>query len=116
MNKRHELGKKGEKVAEKYLNAQRFTIKDRNYRHSRAEIDLICKKNDYLIFVEVKTRSGTLFGYPEEFVTPGQMERIALAAVEYMRKKSYSGKYRHDIIAIVWQGNSYTLSHFEDAF
>lgn len=116
MNKRHELGRRGEKVAEHYLYGQNFTIKDRNYRHFRAEIDLICQKNDYMIFVEVKTRSGTLFGYPEKFVSPGQMERIALAAVEYMREKSYSGKYRHDIIAIIWQGSSYSLSHFEDAF
>jgi putative endonuclease len=116
MYKRHALGRNGERVAENYLRQHGYKIKERNYRYRRCEIDMICMKDDSLIFVEVKTRSGTRFGFPEDFVSDLQAERIAEAAFHYMEECAWKGNYMFDIIAILWQGSSCSVTHFEAAF
>ena len=65
----NELGKLGETLAANFLQANGYTIVERNWRVNRIEIDLIARLDDTLIFVEVKTRSSDYFGSPEVFVT-----------------------------------------------
>lgn len=110
-----EAGKKGEALAARYLEDKGYQIQDRNYRHRRAEIDLIAKKDDLLVFVEVKARSSTAFGYPEDFVDEKQASRIISAADQYVRQINWSGDIRFDIIAVMMQ-NKFVIRHFEDAF
>jgi putative endonuclease len=68
MASHNELGKRGEEIAKEYLENKGYQILKMNWRHKRAEIDLIARHEKTLIFIEVKTRSSVDFGHPEEFV------------------------------------------------
>ena len=56
MKRNSSLGKKGESLAVKYLKERGYTIVETNFRYERAEIDVIAKEKNVLVFVEVKTR------------------------------------------------------------
>ena len=109
-------GLKGEEEAVQFLHANGYTVVERNWRWHRAEIDIIAKKGNELIFVEVKTRKNDDFGYPEEFVTEDQEERIHLAADAYCEQMNFDGKTRFDIISISLSSFPNHLEHLEDAF
>ena len=68
MAEHNEIGKQGEEVAVNYLLKNGYEIIERNYQARKAEIDIIARKGDWLIVVEVKTRSSIDFGNPEDFV------------------------------------------------
>lgn len=68
MAKHNELGKEGEKRAVQYLQDDGYEILDINWTFQKAEIDIIAQKDNYLVIVEVKTRSSLDFGDPQDFV------------------------------------------------
>lgn len=111
------LGKFGEDLASVFLIRKGFTILDRNWRFSHAEIDIIAKYLDTLVFIEVKTRSSAEFGSPEEFISNKKMLLIQDAANEYMKKNHHNWAIRFDIISVIVKPNGTELiSHFEDAW
>ena len=114
MTDKIKLGKEGEQLAANFLIACGFEVIHRNYRHSHAEIDLIVRREDWLIFVEVKTRSSSAFGEPEEAVTAKKIRMIYNAAEEYIYSIDWKGHVRFDIISIKL-GNPPEIQHFEDA-
>ncbi len=59
-----EKGRIGEELATKYLKSNGYNVLERNYRTNMGEIDIIAIKSNLLIFIEVKTRTSTYFGYP----------------------------------------------------
>jgi putative endonuclease len=109
-----EIGRKGENLAADFLVKQGFEIAARNYRHGRGEIDLIVKRDDWLLFIEVKTRSSTSFGEPEGFLHDFQMNRIFDAAENYIFATDWQGNVRFDVISIKL-GKELVIDHFEDA-
>lgn len=115
MGKNKELGQEGERLAAEYLQDEGWKIVERNYRHGHAEIDLIALNNDLLIFVEVKIRTNTAYGMPEDFVTEKQAENILKAAGQFMQEKDWNGNIRFDIISII-KSKRIELSHIKDAF
>ena len=114
-NSRKETGKAGELLAAEFMAEKGFVILERNFRRGKGEIDLICKKGDLLVIVEVKTRSGTSFGYPEESVSESQAEAIIAVATEYMEEHNWDDRVRYDIISVEI-GKKPRLHHFRDAF
>ena len=68
MAEHNELGKKGEELAVEYLRENGYKILDRNWVFQKAEIDIIAQKDNFLAVIEVKTRSSTDFGLPQDFV------------------------------------------------
>ena len=113
----NELGKLGELLAAKYLEAEGYSIAERNWRINRLEIDLIAKKDDTLVFVEVKTRSNTEHGHPEMAVTPRKERLISAAATAYMKHVKHEWAIRFDIISVVMDRNQKPdIRHLEDAF
>ena len=62
------LGIYGEKLALKYLKKQKYKILEKNFRCALGEIDIVAKDGEFLVFVEVKTRSSNAFGEPMEAV------------------------------------------------
>lgn len=108
-----DIGKRGEKDAVLHLIKNNYQILVQNYRYKRAEIDIIAQAGDVLVFVEVKNRKNTRFGYPEDFVSDAQIDRIQSAAENYMLENNYIGKIRFDIIAIIAQQE---IRHIVDAF
>ncbi len=111
-----ERGNKGEKIAEEYLLKKRYSILAKNYRAGKSEIDLICKIESMLVFVEVKTRSSTKFGQPEEFVNQAKAAKIMEGAEAYMIENNWEGAIRFDIVSVLLQANKSEITHFEDAF
>jgi putative endonuclease len=116
MAQHNELGKKGEKLAVDYLVKNNYDIIERNYRFDKAEVDIIAKKNQILAIIEVKTRSSSDFGNPQDFVKPKQIQRLVKAVDEYVTENDLDVEIRFDIIAIVKTGTSYDIEHLENAF
>ena len=116
MAQHNELGKKGEQLAVDYLLKKGYTIEERNYRFQKAEVDIIAKLKDTLAIVEVKTRSTTDFGNPQDFVKPKQIQRLVKAVDEYVTVNELEVEVRFDIIAIVKQGKGFNIEHLENAF
>jgi putative endonuclease len=116
MAQHNELGKKGEQLAVNYLQENNYKIVERNYRFDKAEVDIIAKKKDILAIIEVKTRSSTEFGNPQDFVKPKQIQRLVKAVDEYVIVNDLDLEIRFDIIAIVKEKNNYTIEHLKDAF
>ena len=112
------IGDRGEDIAAAYLEMKDWLIIDRNYTFEKAEVDIVATDRNYIIFVEVKTRSGTFFGRPEEFVTPAKEANIKKAAEAWIyERKMETAVVRFDIISIVQSANEAPdITHFEDAF
>lgn len=105
----------GERLAAEFLERKGYRVVARNYRYRRAEIDLIVKKENWLVFVEVKTRSSQVFGYPEEFVDDKKAERILDGADQYLYETGWKGSVRYDIVAVNLGEGDPEIVHFEDA-
>lgn len=117
MAKHLKIGKIGEEAASNFLQEKDYEILEMNWRHRRAEVDIIAKKGDILIFIEVKTRTDDAFGNPASFVTAKKERFLANAANAYMEKVQHFGEIRFDIIGIIiWSSNRMEIRHFEDAF
>lgn len=80
-----EIGDYGENLAAEYLRDKGFEILEQNYRYSRnGEIDIIARKNDYLVFFEVKSRSGDAFGGPLYSISGGKKNTLKKIAHQYI--------------------------------
>ncbi len=116
MVSRKNLGNRGEDQAVEFLKQKGFSLLERQYRHGRAEIDLIMRKDDLMIFVEVKTRTGKAYGRPEDAISQGQIERIMSSAEHYIFEQGWEGRLRFDVIAVQCYQGRVELTHLEDAF
>ena len=117
MAQHNDLGKLGEQLAKAHLEAAGYEIMDENWCHGKAEVDLIAYHNKTIVFIEVKARSGSYFGQPEDFVDNRKQKLLAKAADEYIYLMNHQGEARFDIIAILFNNKgNHTLKHFEDAF
>jgi putative endonuclease len=96
-----QTGKIGEKIAEEYLKKQGCKTIERNFKTKYAEIDLISRKGKELVFVEVKTRRGEMFGTPEESLNKKKLRKLWLNAQGYINRKKWQGSYRIDAVCIV---------------
>jgi putative endonuclease len=118
MAKHNELGKLGEDLAAKHLIKEGFIILFRNWFWQKDELDIICRKDEKLVVVEVKTRSSDTYGEPETAVNQGKRRSIARASEAFILQHDFIGEVRFDIIGILWDYKSKTcmLNHIEDAF
>jgi putative endonuclease len=113
----NELGKRGETIAKDYLENLGYRILNMNWKYGRAEVDVIANQDGKLIFVEVKTRSSTNFGEPEDFVYSKKEKQLEWASSAYIEQRNHQGEIRFDIIAIVFENKDlYKINHIEDAF
>jgi putative endonuclease len=109
-------GTEGEQAAAEFLISKGFEIVQRNYRHKRSEIDLIVRKDNWLIFVEVKLRSSARFGHPEEFVDRKKEKKVLEGAAQYLHESAWQGNVRYDIVAVSLIRGDAKILHIEDAF
>jgi putative endonuclease len=117
MAKHLETGQKGEDLAVQFLEEKGYEILERNYRHGRAEIDIIAQKDIFMVFVEVKSLTNTKFGNPEVNVTPHKVKLVTQAADNFVVQRDWHQQIRFDIVSVVFKNNEeYEITHFEDAF
>ncbi len=104
MARPHPQGKKGEDIAARFLISRGYKVKDRNVRSPGGEIDIVAYEGarKELVFVEVKSRTSRMFGWPEESVGTQKRARLRRAADRYITEKHIDAHaaYRFDIIAI----------------
>lgn len=116
MAKHNELGKQGEDLAVGLLRKKGYRILERNYRYSKAEVDIICQKNELVCAVEVKTRSTPDFGNPQDFVKKEQIQRLVMVLDHYITTNELAVEARFDIVAIIKNKQGTRLEHLENAF
>lgn len=116
MAEHNDLGKLGEELAVEFLQKSGYEVLETNYVFQKAEIDIIAKKGKILAVVEVKTRSSTDFGLPQDFVKPKKIQLLVKAVNEYVIANDIDVEVRFDIIAISKEGKKFIIEHLEDAF
>ena len=110
------FGNEGEQIAEKHLINNGYKILHKNWRFGKKEIDIVCKKDEEIIFVEVKTRTSDYFEDPKEAVTRKKQKHIIEAANAYIEKYNIQLEARFDIVSIVLTSKNPEIEHIEDAF
>ena len=115
---RRAQGDAAEERACRHLDGSGFTIVERNYRTKGGEIDIVARKGDLLVFVEVRSREVPGLGTPEESVTPAKRRRVVAAARHYLSNVPLSSwrEARFDVIAIDGSGADAALRHYPAAF
>ncbi len=99
--RRREVGTLGEKIAVDYLSKQGYRVLETNFRCREGEIDIVAKKDDFLVFVEVRTRRSTSFVTPEESVTPSKIERLITLGQTYIEShQDLPPSWRIDVVAV----------------
>ena len=116
MAKHNELGKRGEELAVQYLTEKGYEILECNWRNVHKEIDIIGKKDNVLVVVEVKTRQSEEYGEPDIAVTRQKQTRLISAANAYLFQNKLDINTRFDIISIVLKNGEPIINHIEDAF
>ena len=116
MAQHNELGHKGEAIALQFLKNHNYVVLKRNWRWQKAEVDLICKKNNVLIIVEVKTRSSTNYGSPHESVTERKEQLLKDAAEAYLEQEELECEVQFDIISIILNTSLEKIEHVKNAF
>ena len=122
-----EVGRAGEDFACRYLLSKGYTILHRNYRSGHLETDIICENEQYLLFVEVKSRMDTVrpsrYGRPGEACNMKKRMNLRTCAEEYLRTHETKKKPRIDVIEVYLRRMSGVcvlsdkgLRHIENAF
>ena len=94
------LGRKGEKLAEKFLKEKGYTLLKRNFRTPFGEADLIMQDGDEIVFIEVKTRTSETFGAPREAVGKEKQRRYYQIALCYGGQAGEEPNARFDVAEV----------------
>ena len=116
MSESHELGQKGEDHAVAYLKNKGFKILFRNWKWGKHEIDIIAENKDFIIYVEVKTRTDNFQMHPVTAITKEKQKSIIWAADGYIKKFNIDKESRFDVITIIKKNEDFEIDHIEDAF
>jgi putative endonuclease len=117
-NKAHAWGRRGEDLAHRFLQRQGYCVVARNLklRGVRAELDIVARYGDIIVFVEVKTRASDEFGMPEEAVDAEKREHLIRAASAYLHSAGARWeRARFDIITVLFEGTT-KIEQIVDAF
>jgi putative endonuclease len=111
---RREMGNQGEKLACAALKKKGYRIIDKNYRCRYGEIDIIARQKDCLVFIEVRSKSGTSFGSPEESVTSQKKQKLVSTAMDYLNAhEDAAGDWRIDFVAIEFEAGGKKATRIE---
>jgi putative endonuclease len=116
MTDAHSLGQSGEDLAASWLRKKGYRVAFRNWRWGKHEIDIVAENNEYIIFVEVKTRSSEFMTDLGTLISKTKQQSIIWAADGYIRRFGVDKPARFDAITIVGEGEEQKLEHFEDIF
>lgn len=116
--RRRKVGKIGEQAAISHLEQLGYEIVDTNYRCPLGEIDIIAREGGSIVFVEVRTKTGSSFGMPEESITAEKARRLKRLALYYLQsvfRRAVPGRF--DLVAVMLDRNSHevvSLNHIKN--
>ena len=114
---RRATGELGEELGGAYLKERGYKVLARNVRSPFGEIDLVARDGETLVFVEIKTRAGHAFGFPEEAVTQQKKERLIRLASWYLaRHLEPKRAVRFDVLAIELSSGAPDIRLIQNAF
>jgi TIGR00252 family protein len=120
MTTTNDIGDRGEAVAASFLDEAGYRVLEQNYRFQHKEIDLVCydpRKGGEIVFVEVKTRSGTGFGPPEAAVTDDKKAALVEVSSAYLHERQLEGApARFDVVGVLLTDDKPEVEHHENAF
>ena len=119
MAEHNELGKQGEQVASDYLREKGYKIIARNWRFKHKEVDIIAIHDDYLVVIEVKTRTSSGWEHPRESITPVKIRFLVHATEAFVQQHNIDRKIRFDVVTVMPipdENNQWEIDHIEDAF
>jgi putative endonuclease len=112
----HDLGKRGEDTAVEHLRKSGYRILGRNWKSGKTEIDIIAENSEFIVFVEVKTRSEDFREDPKVAVNREKQRSIIFAADNYVKWNYIDKESRFDVITVIMKDNVPQIDHIEDAF
>lgn len=116
MYKRHIIGKEGEEIVADYLLKNNYQIIQRNFECRQGEIDIVAKDNEELVFIEVKTRTNSLYGTPSEAVNRIKQSHIKRVIRYYLYKNKLENSFvRIDVIEVKISGRNHYINHIKKA-
>jgi len=113
------LGNRGENAAVQFLKRKGYRILFRNHKNQFGEIDIIARDGEFIVFVEVKTRSSDVAGHPAEAVTISKQRQLTKLAMVFLKHhRLLEHRARFDVIAITWPKASTEplIEHYINAF
>ena len=115
---RFSLGDRGEVVACEFLRKKGYEVLEKNYKCTLGEIDVVARRRGRLAFIEVKTRTGTQFGTPQEAVDARKQEKLLQLAAWYLKAKKITDlPVSFDVVAVTWkEGRAPEVRLIADAF
>ncbi len=119
-NNAKEIGNRGEAIAARYIKQRGFVVSKTNYHSRFGEIDIIAENNEYLLFIEVKTRAQNSIAAPRAFVTKTKQQRIIKTARYYLMYNPTGLKIRFDVAEVIKDDDNgfenATVNYIENAF
>jgi putative endonuclease len=113
----NQFGLTGERVAERWLRGKGWQVLERRYRNGHRDIDLIAERDGLVAFVEVKARSGLVFGDPVAAVNWKKRREMVRSASIWIDRHGREGEqYRFDVIGVLISGERVRIRHIENAF
>ncbi len=110
------LGISGEQAVAEWLKNKNFKIVAQNYRTRQGEVDLIAQKDEFLVFVEVKTRNTAYFPI-SNVITFSKQQKIIKAAKYFILKNNIIDKVcRFDVAIVTTDPKGYNIEYIENAF
>jgi putative endonuclease len=113
-------GSKGEELAAEMLANQGYEILVRNYREKYGEVDIVAKlgrgSEEYIVFVEVKTKTEDMYGEPWEMINKHKLKQITQMGHLWCLENHYHGLVRIDVVG-VWldvSGEVKRIEHWEN--
>ena len=104
----------GEKIAQDYLRNKGYKILETNFYTKRGEIDIIAKKDNYIIFIEVKTRTNMKYGTPAMAVNSIKKKHIKFVAQIYLSlNKTREQDVRFDVIEVLIMNGKCKINHIK---
>ena len=116
MAKHNKLGKDGELIAFMILERDGYNILQTNWKYQKAEVDIIAKKDGFLVFIEVKTRSSKKFGKLSDAIDTKKIALYKDSVEGYLEQHPSEDEIRFDVVNITIRKDETQIEHIANAF
>jgi putative endonuclease len=116
MSESHSLGQKGENAAVAFLEKEGYRIRHRNWKSGKRELDIVAEYYDFIVFVEVKTRTDDQWMDPRNSINREKQRSLIYAADGYIQKYNINKESRFDVIIVMGKSEPFKIDHIENAF